>query len=299
MKRYFPSLVLAAFFSFLFSVNAQSQCGVTVQDSLLPGLNLQLVGIPTGVPPFTFTWTINGGVSGTSITPTYVSATGDTIIIANNDLFSNYGCVFFTLCIQDSTGCSNCLNDTAYTNAINCYSAFDWIETQPGQLLITQPNPVPEFIGMTLATWTENGQQMSTGLMNGSGTLTYNPSVYNANGYDVPVCVQTVFQNSSFFCISCDTVHVSAVTPSAVSNQETILPFKIMPNPVSDVFQITVENKAEKTYCRLTDLSGRLLQTAESSDGKLTMSMSALPSGIYLVHVSSFDFSRTEKIIKQ
>ncbi|MBK8659954.1 MAG: T9SS type A sorting domain-containing protein [Bacteroidetes bacterium] len=295
MQHTFYALVLFIGSFVLAPSIAEAQCSAAVSDTLLPGFNLQLTATPlSGVPPFTYTWTIQGSIGG-NIAPVYSSSANDTILIGASDLFANYGCVIISLCMQDSTGCTTCLSDTAYTNAIVCYSAFDTIQTQPGQLLIMLPNYVPQHVGFSIITWNDLGGQQSAPLIDGMGFLNYNPPVYNAAGYDVPVCVQTMFFNSGFFCIACDTLHIAAAAPNGLPGRESTQ-YSIAPNPVSQVLQVRPAQPLADAVLQLTDLSGQLLYTAPLS-GEAAIDVQAYPAGVYLLHLKANGYTTTHKVL--
>jgi hypothetical protein len=284
-----------------FAHSTQALCSVSVSDTLLPNFDLQLTATPTsGVAPFTFTWTISGSLAGNSITPAHTSIAGDTVVISSNDLFTNYGCLFITLCMQDSTGCNTCIMDTANTTAIVCYSAFGWMETQPGEMMITLNNPVPQFMGFTVVTWTDSIGNQSTMLQGGMAMFHYTPAVYNANGYDVPVCVQTFFNNVSYMCIACDTVHVSAIAPSGVTEAQASF-FRVINNPVHDelVLQLNEESHTASASVQLLDINGRLIHTETVREHTLSLSTRTLPKGVYVLKVSDGSRVQTSKILKE
>lgn len=296
MKNNIYSFLLGILLIIASTESIRAQCSVMVSDSLMPNFNLQLVGTPTsGIPPFTFTWTVSGGLSG-NIVPIDTSLAGDTVLISSNDLFSNYGCIIITLCIQDSTGCTNCMSDTANTNAIICYSSFNWQETQPGQMMISLNNPVPDFMGFTIVTWTDSSGNQSAPLLGGMTLFNYTPFTYNANGYRVPVCVQTFFNNVSYMCISCDTVQVSAVAPNGINNTAEQF-YSISANPVSDVLIIQMNDNNTNPVVDLLDMSGRLLRREQCTNGKIAMDISEIPKGIYLIKVTDKKGAHTTKII--
>jgi agmatine deiminase len=57
---------------------------------------------------------------------------------------------------------------------------------------------------------------------------------------------------------------------------------RVYPNPTTGVFDVFgIEGMAATV--RLTDLTGRLLHSAQTTDGRLRMDISALPAGLYLV----------------
>lgn len=289
---FIPALILVSNF-----VNAQ--CSVAITDSLYNDFSLHLTATPTsGVPPFTYAWTITGSTTGSPVTPAHLSVDGDTAIISANDLFANYGCIIINLCFTDSAGCTNCMGDTAFTNAVVCYSAFNWQETQPGQMQIMLNNPVPEFIGLSIISWTQSGSNFTNLLMGGFGTFTYTPDQYNPNGYDVPVCVQTFFNNTSYMCIACDTVHFSAATPLS-SNAETAdnlyrLPLKT----TTGSLQIFWNGNTEAS-CAVLDLSGREVLNTLVKNGAQYLDTQALAAGVYLLRIQYGGKVFTEKIVKQ
>lgn len=289
--------------TFLFSVglvrNTQAQCSVSVSDTLLPNFDLQLTATPSsGVAPFTFTWTIQGSTAGNPITPTHTSTAGDTVLISANDLFANYGCLFITLCMQDSTGCNTCIMDTANTTAIVCYSAFGWQETQPGEMMITLPNPVPQFMGFTIITWTDSIGNQSTMLQGGMAMFHYTPVTYNANGYDVPVCVQTFFNNVSYMCIACDTVHVSAVAPNGITEPQPSF-FRLINNPVHDELTLQLKEESPSVSVQLLDINGQLIYSHEGYRKTLSINIKALPKGVYVLKVSDGSRVQTARLLKE
>ncbi len=283
----------------LFTKFVSAQCSVSISDSLYNDFNLHLYATPTsGVPPFTYVWTITGSTTNNPITPSYTSTNGDTIIVSANDLFANYGCIIINLCLTDSIGCTNCMGDTAYTNAIACYSGFNWQETQPGQMQIMLSSPVPEFIGMSVMTWTQSGSGQAGAIVGGLGMFTYIPPEYNPNGYDVPVCVQTFFSNTSFMCIACDTVHFSASTP--LNNKTEILEniYSIPSKITTGSLQISW-HESNMAVCTLLDLNGRVVLNTKIENGVQYIGMQSLAAGVYLLKLRHAQNEFTEKIVKQ
>lgn len=296
-KKIYTLLFISAFI--LLSNFANAQCSVSITDSLYNDMSLHLTATPTsGVSPFTYTWTITGSTTGSPITPAHTSAGGDTVIISANDLFANYGCIIISLCFTDSTGCTNCIGDTAYTNAVVCYSAFNWLETQPGQMQIILNNPVPDFIGMSVMTWTQSGSGQAGPVIGGFGIFTYTPSVYNPNGYDVPVCVQTFFNNTSYMCIACDTVHFSATTPLSTKDESLQNLYSVPSNITTGLLQINWNGNHE-AICAVIDLNGRTVLNTSLKNGVQYLDMQTLTAGVYLLKLQYAGSVITEKIVKQ
>jgi hypothetical protein len=85
--------------------------------------------------------------------------------------------------------------------------------------------------------------------------------------------------------------------PSAV-RQEQVLETRVYPNPAGEVLYVTVNGKNHFEY-RIYSLSGALVLSGLSRDTRATLDVSALPSGVYLLKVTSDNSVFTGKIIKQ
>lgn len=278
------------------SLNVKAQCSVALSDTLLPNFNLQLAATPTiGVPPFTFTWSITG-INNAPVVHQTISAAGDTVLVNASDLFANYGCVFISLCMTDSAGCSTCTLDTAFTQAIQCYSAFSWQELQPGVIQVTLANPPPDFLAFTIVNWQEGTNTPNQPLVGNSTVFNYNPPAYNPNGYRVPVCVQTFFFNVPFGCIACDTVDVTAIVSSL--DDVTISAIRIQ-NPIQHVLNVYREDVTQIAAVTLFDLNGREVARKLWQDKRLELATAALTTGIYILQVETAGQKRVYKIVKE
>jgi hypothetical protein len=71
------------------------------------------------------------------------------------------------------------------------------------------------------------------------------------------------------------------------------------PNPATSLLTVQVGTAAAQATAQLTDLTGRVLQTASVANQKATFSMSNLAAGIYLVRYSDGTHSQTIKVSKQ
>ena len=85
--------------------------------------------------------------------------------------------------------------------------------------------------------------------------------------------------------------------PSAV-RQEMVLETVVYPNPAGEVLYVTVSGKNNFEY-RIYSLSGAMVMSGLSQDTRATLDVSALPSGVYLLKVTSDNSVFTGKIIKQ
>ena len=75
----------------------------------------------------------------------------------------------------------------------------------------------------------------------------------------------------------------------------------IFPNPTAGILQVEFQNKDSdiSVHYRLTDMSGRLIIERTSFDSLLTLDLSRMPAGTYLLHLRIDQKSETYKIIKQ
>lgn len=296
-----PILILA--FVLLLATESRAQCSATIQDSLLPGFDLQLVGIATGVPPFTYTWTVSGVVTGpiTYQSNSTTGGAGDSILINAGDLFGNYGCINVNLCITDSTGCTNCAGDTllAFPGAAPCYSGFTYFESTPGTIQVMMNQPVPPMVGFSIGTYTDD-MGNSANLSDGNNwTFTYNPTTMNPNGYDIPMCIQTYFfYTPSVFCISCDTIHVSPILGVQDLATETGFDFTIFPNPTKDFLQLTVGKKDFAGVAELYNLTGTLVRSYNLTKSSEVLDLQAIENGAYLIRLSSEKATMTKFFVK-
>ena len=80
--------------------------------------------------------------------------------------------------------------------------------------------------------------------------------------------------------------------------QEVVLETVVYPNPAGEVLYVTVSGKDNFEY-RIYSLSGAMVMSGLSQDTRATLDVSALPSGVYLLKVTSDNSVFTGKIIKQ
>ena len=75
---------------------------------------------------------------------------------------------------------------------------------------------------------------------------------------------------------------------------------KVFPNPISDNLYINLENNSEIEYFQIYDLSGKLIYKRNINKEKLiSLETNILNNGIYILKLSSPNYSRTKKIIKK
>lgn len=297
-------LTLIFVYCTLISTESRAQCSATIQDTLLPGFNLQLVGIATGVPPFTYTWTVTGLVTGpiTYQSNSMTGGAGDSIWIGANDLFGNYGCINVNLCITDSVGCNTCAGDTmlTYPDAAPCYASFSYTEVAPGTIQINLNYFVPPNVGMTMGTYTDaNG---NIGFLNdfAGWWFTYAPSNVDTNGYDIPLCVQTnFFYTPSVLCIFCDTIHISPILGVDNLEKKEPMEFSVFPNPAQDYLQLTVNQNDFSGIAELYNLTGVLVRSYNLTNPSERIDLKDVENGAYLIRLTSQNVSETKFFVKR
>jgi hypothetical protein len=78
----------------------------------------------------------------------------------------------------------------------------------------------------------------------------------------------------------------------------TLSGVKVFPNPTAGFFTVELNSTFDKTI-ELTDVSGRLISSTTSKEGKVNMSVSHLANGIYYVKIKSNDAVEVIKVVKQ
>lgn len=84
---------------------------------------------------------------------------------------------------------------------------------------------------------------------------------------------------------------------SMATDEMTASEFKIYPNPVKDILNISNEKTIEKV--EIFDLTGKNLIQKEMNSDKAEINMSSLPAGIYIVKIHSEGKMQTKKVIKK
>ena len=94
---------------------------------------------------------------------------------------------------------------------------------------------------------------------------------------------------------SCSSVDTASLNTSTINS---IVPVSIYPNPTNNLLQI--ENIATPTYYSLLSIVGATLQHGVLKEGNNSISLNALPSGMYLLELIDDEGNKTvKKIIKE
>ncbi|MBR1765879.1 MAG: T9SS type A sorting domain-containing protein [Bacteroidales bacterium] len=70
----------------------------------------------------------------------------------------------------------------------------------------------------------------------------------------------------------------------------------VFPNPTTSGVTVRMSpNADEPTTCRLYDISGRLLATYAAGGGDTAVDLSAMPAGVYVMHVGTWTYRITKR----
>ncbi|WP_299313683.1 RICIN domain-containing protein [uncultured Aquimarina sp.] len=91
--------------------------------------------------------------------------------------------------------------------------------------------------------------------------------------------------------------NITPITSNRVSDTKNTSEFLIYPSPTIDSFQIDLKNSQEASYT-IFNHTGKLLHSGVFKNGTTSFDSSRLPSGLYIVRVSTRYGTTTQKIIK-
>jgi len=106
----------------------------------------------------------------------------------------------------------------------------------------------------------------------------------------------TPFNSSGFDLDAVGVINQKAVGMNEINSQNY---FKLYPNPANDILFIQTNEIHEKTEISLSDLTGNTLIKEYTQQTTLTIDISAIQSGVYLLTISNTKNKQRTKIIKQ
>ncbi len=114
-----------------------------------------------------------------------------------------------------------------------------------------------------------------------------------ASGGDVYKLVFTYWAGSGSGVFALNKEMVSATSVDEINTNES--GFTVYPNPVTDVFTVSMKDSQFKGNIMLTDMSGRIIKQI-NINGNETISVSELDSGTYFVTVYGDNYKETHKL---
>lgn len=190
--------------------------------------------------------------------------------IANGITFEAVNSGTFTVTGTDANGCEN-------TDAV---------------VLVVNENPIVD-LGSDSTTCANYGPIT---LNAGSGFANYDWNT-NATTATISAFITGTYEVIVTDANGCDgTDAVSLVFDPCLGVAENSIDWNIYPNPSSSA--VTIETTQAVFEITLRDLNGKILQTESSSTNKLTLDISGLATGAYLVELKQGATTRMERIIK-
>ncbi|XOV66225.1 MAG: T9SS type A sorting domain-containing protein [Fluviicola sp.] len=187
---------------------------------------------------------------------------------------SGVGSFPLTYTYTDGNGCSNSAveNITVIQGPTVTLSAFNDVCDTDAFFTLTGGNP---------SNGTYSGPGVTGGVFDpaaaGVGTHTITYSFTDGNGCD-GTANETI-----------------TVNDCANLNEESLISFEISPNPTNNTFQIVSQSVID--HVSLLDMSGRVIKEFDGSTAEF--SVQELPSGVYMVRVSSQGMILDQRLMKQ
>jgi uncharacterized repeat protein (TIGR03803 family) len=139
----------------------------------------------------------------------------------------------------------------------------------------------------------------STATLTASGAATYvwNTGATNASITATPsvTTTYTVTGTNQPNCMSTDTVHVFVNACLGIAEIENNTRVTVYPNPSTGNFVVTTTESVDKVS--VTDVLGNELLSVNSNGTTININLSAQPSGVYFIKVSSNGIQTTKRII--
>lgn len=190
------------------------------------------------------------------------------------------------------TPTSNASYSITGTSAQGCASSNTAVST-------VTVNALPIVIAITNNTLLCTGQSASL-TANGASSYLWNTSqttpvivvsptittTYSVTGTDVAGCSNTAILTQSVS--NCTGIQVAEALEATVN---------IYPNPSNGIYNIS--GLTENTRITIYDAIGQIIYSSIAIDSKETINISEIPSGIYVIHISSKSMSLTKKLIKK
>lgn len=138
--------------------------------------------------------------------------------------------------------------------------------------------------GADTYTWSANSSFLTGSSVNVSPIVTTN---YVVTGYEM-----------ASGCTNTMAVNVSVAACTGIEKQNAANATSVYPNPNNGSFTVELKNNAAKSI-HVTDVTGRVILTANTSEETINFNISAFAAGIYYVKVQSDSNVEVVKIVKQ
>lgn len=223
---------------------------VTCLNTMNGSIDLTVIG---GVPPFAFAWS-NG---------------------ATTEDISGLAAGVYTVTVTDSAAQSAILTDSVGSNPIHPDPIVGPITGSASVQAWTSYNYSVPVSNGSVFTWTAMGGLVTSSASNASSIQ------WNAG----PSGLVLVSETDVNGCTASDSLAVSILFVGVEETHENAV--LIFPNPTTELLTIQLPEGMESTQIDLLDLNGRILRTENTRGRTISLNVSELPSGSYVVRLSS------------
>lgn len=264
-----------------------------------------------------FTYTVNNGTINFTNTSSNVSPTAlqhwtfgnsNTFFGANPpaQTYPGNGNYQIALHIYDSinTNCSSISMQTVNLNSAPCIAAAIFnMQKDTNIVNAVIWNAYPSYpVNVSGVTWNWGDNSSSSSL--------YPSHTYSATGfYNICLTVSVSCGSFTTACINQNvfkstenmqmaTVHVLVASPTNIAKNNALAnAIRLYPNPVKDV--LTIESVSLDVNVLIIDMYGKVVYNRVCTNSDSNINVQSLNAGIYFVKISTADFCKTVKIIKE
>ncbi len=218
--------------------------------------------------------------------------------LSTNTALANFSCSENQLTGLDLTNNTlleglSCNNNQLATLDLSSNIAISSLDCENNQLISLDLSNCTEIFILTC----QNNQLSTLNLKNGNNTnLSFFSAVNNPNLFCIEVDNE-VWSNNNWGIIDPQTSFSTNCT-DGIADIETLTDLTISPNPFTDRVEVALEKHSDYEI-RLLDILGKELLATQFNGTSYTLSTSELPKGTYLMHISSKDGVKVEKVVKQ
>ncbi|HQV51712.1 MAG: T9SS type A sorting domain-containing protein [Flavobacteriales bacterium] len=285
-------------------------------------------------PPYAYSWSFDGGLNYTSseVSPQHTFSVGTTLVCLQ---FSNSDGCTSTICDSVVFDAAGTLFPTSVNEcnagywAIQAYQNVDSTGSNPGGV-----EPIPNEVWIWNTSTGSGNYQFLWNFGDGTTSTEAFPTHVYANGGPYVLCL-TMSDDANCTSTFCDslsidsdgllegmiidgnqhgntnasdragfTLNVISELPTAITERETLNDVALWPNPVSEAITLTLmSSHNSKLELSILDLNGRLVSvtnnTINSGNNRLTLRVSELEGGMYILRINDGSTTVSRRFVKQ
>jgi PKD repeat protein len=198
-----------------------------------------------------------------------------------------------------SPATSNQQNPNVVYNQPGTYAVTLTVTNAGGNNSLTQNGLITVYANPTPPTVTLNGGVLESSYATGNQWYDFNGMINGANGQQF-----TPSQNGVYYTIhtdanGCVSVASNTVLLNASSEEWLFESFNLYPNPIRDFFTVNWSGETSMLGYRIFDINGRLmLQGNVTETGNLTVNVSSLASGSYILELTTDKGTVNKPLVK-